>query len=251
MTTENFNEDIFSSEMKTAGKVNFNTTAKNDYPTNEAFKTLRTNLLFCGTGIKTVLVTSSQENEGKSTISTELSKSLAEVNKKTLLIDADMRKSVILRHNLKSQNIMGLSELLSGQATINQVIYNTQDPYFDVIFSGHFPPNPVELLSSETFGKMLEEFKKIYDYVIIDSPPLGLVIDAAMISANCDGAVLVISPDRVKIQEALKVKEQILKSGCKILGAILNETDPKHRDRTRQYKKNYYYASESNTNFRK
>ena len=245
MINENLTEDLFSSEIKTAGKVNFNTVAKNDYSTNEAFKTLRTNLLFCGNNIKTILITSTHENEGKSTISTELSKSLAELNKKTLMIDADMRKSVILRRNIKSQNIMGLSELLSGQADINQVVYNTQDPYFNIIFSGHFPPNPVELLSSEAFKNILENFKSVYDYIIIDSPPLGAVIDAAMISANCDGAIIVISPQNAKIQEIKHVKHQIQKSGCKILGAIINETNPKHRCRSRQYKQNYYYASDN------
>ena len=245
MNNEHLVGDLFPSDIKTAGKVNFNTLAKNDYSTNEAFKTLRTNLLFCGNNIKTILITSTQENEGKSTISTELSKSLAEVSKRTLMIDADMRKSVILRRNIKSQGIMGLSELLSGQADINQVVYNTQDPYFDIIFSGHFPPNPVELLSSEIFNDMLKNFEAAYDYIIIDSPPLGAVIDAAMISANCDGAIIVISPQKAKIQEIENVKLQISKSGCKILGAIINETNPKHRDRSRQYKQNYYYASEN------
>lgn len=246
MTNDNLNTDIFPTEIRTAGKVNFNTTAKSDYSTNEAFKTLRTNLLFCGTNIKTILITSTHENEGKSTISTELSKSLAEVNKKTLMIDADMRKSVILRRNLKTQNIMGLSELLSCQATLDQVIYNTQEPNFDIIFSGHFPPNPVELLSSDVFVEILKKFETIYDYIIIDSPPLGMVIDAAMIAANCDGAIIVISPEKIKIQEISKVKDQIQKSGCKILGSVLNETDPKHKDRSRYYKQNYYYASDSN-----
>ncbi len=246
MTSDNFtNDSLFQNELPTAGKVNFNTSAKNDYSTNEAFKTLRSNLLFCGRDVKTVLITSTHENEGKSTISTELSKSLAEINKKTLLIDADMRKSVILRRNLKTQNILGLSELLSGQATIGQVLYNTQDPYFDVIFSGRFPPNPVELLSSPAFGEVIRKFQSVYDYIIIDSPPLGPVIDAAVISVNCDSSILVIAPGKVNFQETLAVKEQLKKSGCRILGAILNETDPKHKDQSHYYKSSAYYTSDN------
>lgn len=237
------NNDIYSSGTAYAGKVNFNTTAKNDYSTNEAFKTLRSNLLFCGKDIKAVLVTSSHENEGKSTVSSELAKSLAEINKKTLLIDADMRKSVTLRRNLKTQNVLGLSELLSGQAELNQVLYATQEPNFDVIFSGRFPPNPVELLSSELFSNLMSEFKSLYDYIIIDCPPLVPVIDAAVISTSCDGAILVIAPGMVRYQDAVSVKDQLSKSGCRILGAILNETDPKHKDRTRYYKKGDYYYS--------
>lgn len=248
MGTENLNLDIFNhSDIRTAGKVNFNTSAKNSYPVREAFKTLRSNLLFCGKDIKTILVTSTYESEGKSTISTELSKSLAEINKRTLLIDADMRRSVILRRNLKTQNIPGLSELLSGQAAVEEVLYNTQIPNFDVIFSGHFPPNPVELLSSSVFSDLLKRFEEIYDYIIIDSPPLAPVIDAAVISTHCDGAIMIITPGNVKYAEALAVKNQLTKSGCKILGVVLNEIDPKHKDLTLTYKRSSYYYDENHT----
>ena len=228
---------------KFAGKVNFNTAAKNDFITNEAFKTLRSNILFCSKEIKTILITSTHENEGKSTIATELSKSLSDINKKTLLIDADMRKSVILRRNLKTQSILGLSEYLSGQAELNEVLYETQIPHFNVIFSGRFPPNPVELLSSDTFIQLLKYTATNYDYVVIDTPPLAPVIDASVISSYCDGAVLVISKDKTKINEAHAAKEQLQKSGCKILGAVLNETDSKNKHSGGYYKKkSYYYA---------
>lgn len=248
MDTQNinaFNSDY--AEHITAGKVNFNTSTANDYRTNEAFKTLRSNLLFCGPNIKTIVITSSNEDEGKSTVATELSRSLAELNKKTLLIDADMRKSVILRRNLKTQNMLGLSELLSEQAKLNQVIYNTQNPNFDVIFSGHFPPNPVELLNSEQFNNVLAELKKVYDYIIIDSPPLAPVIDAAVIASYCDGVILVISPGKVTFNQATAVKEQLTKSGCKILGAIINETEYKRTGLSSKKYKNAYYASETPT----
>lgn len=240
------NNNLFgSSQLHFAGRVNFNTTAKNDFITNEAFKTLRANILFCSKNIKTILITSTYENEGKSTIATELSKSLSDINKKTLLIDADMRKSVILRRNLKTQNIMGLSEYLSGQAELHQVLFETQIPNFNVIFNGHYPPNPVELLSSETFSEMLKNLTQIYDYIVIDTPPLAPVIDASVIAVNCDGAVLVISNDKVRISEAIAAKEQLQKSGCKILGAILNEADPKHKYKKGYYNKKSYYYTDS------
>ncbi len=246
MEINRLNEDfpLNSSGLPTAGRVNFNNSVSYDFPTNEAYKTLRTNILFCGSDIKTIVITSSHANEGKSTISTELSKSLADINKKTLLIDADMRKSVILKKNLKSQNILGLSELLSGQAEISQVLYNTQNPSFDVIFSGRFPPNPVELISSDNFKKNLEIFKRVYDYVIIDSPPLGPVIDAAVIATMCDGAIVVVAADETQYTEVASTKEQLNKSGCKILGAVVNEIDPKRTKKSSYYKKNYYYYGE-------
>ncbi len=242
---QNLNSDPLNPiNIPTAGRVNFNTSASNDYLTNEAFKTLRSNVLFCGTDIKIILITSTNEGEGKSTVSAAFAKSFADISKRTLLIDADMRKSAILRRNIKSQNVLGLSELLSGQAEISQIIYNTQDPNFDVIFSGRFPPNPVELLSSPKFKEYIEIFSKLYDYIIIDSPPLGPVIDAAVISAFCDGAILIVSPGKTLYQQALSAKEQISKSGCRILGAVINETDPKHSDRSRSGKKNYYYYTD-------
>lgn len=231
---------LYENEQKTAGKVNFNSNISNSYAVNEAYKTLRTNIMFSSSNIKKIVVTSTQADEGKSTVCNQLARSLTEIGKKTLLIDADMRNSVILRHSLKSQNILGLSELLSGQASINQVLYNTQNPDFNIIFSGRFPPNPVELLSSLKFSEILDEFSKEYDYIIIDSPPLNPVIDAAIISANCDGVILVVTPGKTKYKEANLVKEQILKSGSKIIGVVLNETDKKHRDMTRSAREYYY-----------
>ncbi len=232
------------SDKKSAGKVNFNTSSKNDYLTNESFKTLRTNILFSGKDIKTIVLTSSRENEGKSTVSAELAKSLAETGKKTLLIDADMRKSMFLRKNVSSQNFYGLSEFLSGQVEIENVLYNTQNPDFDVIFSGHFPPNPVELLGSNRFEQLIQNAKNAYDYIIIDSPPLGSVIDAAVISAICDGSIMVITPGKTSIKESKEVKEQLLKSGCKILGVILNDVYAKRSNYYKfQYKKYEYNTS--------
>lgn len=247
MNTDNLNLELqvdnFSSytEKQTGGKVAFNTVSSNDYLTQESFKTLRTNILFCGSDIHSIVITSCNENEGKSTISAELSKSLAEIGKRTLLIDADLRKSVMLRKSIKARDINGLSELLSGQAELNQVLYNTQQPNFDVIFTGHFPPNPVELLGSGKFEKIITALKERYDYIIIDSPPLGAVIDAAVIASFCDGAVLVITDGRVKYHQALEVKEQLEKSGCKLLGAVLNDIDHKH---SRYYKP--YYSHNGN-----
>lgn len=225
-----------SSNIKAFKKVSFNTASTNDYVTNEAYKILRTNLIFCGSDIKTVVITSCTENEGKSTISTELTKSLAEGGKKALLIDADMRKSVMLRRNIRTEDIEGLSEVLSGLAEPESVVYANQIENFDVMFAGHFPPNPVELIDNGKFKEMLEEFKQIYDYIIIDSPPLGMVIDAAVIASYCDGAAMVISEGKISRSVAVTVKEQLEKSGCRILGAIINEVDKKHSS----YHKKYY-----------
>ena len=170
-------------DYQSAGKVNFLTGSSGDYLSNETYKTLRTNLFFCGADVKTVVITSCNENEGKSTVSSELSKSLADAGKRTLMIDADMRKSMLLRGAIRNNKMFGLSEYLTGQAEFSQILYNTQIPNFDIIFSGHFPPNPVELLGSDRFKDLLAKTRGNYDYIIIDSPPLGSVIDSAVIAS--------------------------------------------------------------------
>ena len=241
------NTDITSESSfftgKTAGKVNFNTCSSNDFLTNESFKTLRTNIMFCGSDIKVIVLTSSRENEGKSVISAEIAKSMAEANKKALLIDADMRKSVMLCRNITSQNFYGLSEFLSSQVELDMALYNTQNPLFDVIFSGHFPPNPVELLSLERFNKLIKDAREIYDYIIIDSPPLGSVIDSAVIATQCDGSIIVMTPGVVTVKEGLEVKQQLEKSGCKILGAVLNDVYGKNTKYNKKYYKKYEYSA--------
>lgn len=230
------NDLLYDQPVRSAGKVNFNTTAQSGYLTNENYKTLRTNIFFCGSDIKTIVLTSSRENEGKSTVSSELAKSIAEAGKRTLFLDADMRKSVLMRHSAAPRSFCGLSEYLSGQAELSNILYNTQIPNFDVIFSGRFPPNPVELLGSDRFISLVDELRDLYDYVIIDSPPLGTVIDAAVIASHCDGSIIVITPGKIPYTECLDVKEQLTKSGCRILGAILNDIYAK---RTKYYKKYY------------
>ena len=236
MNSENLN--ISLEKSPNVCKVNFNTKTFSDFSTNEAFKTLRTNLLFCGTDKKVILVSSANPNEGKSTISAELSKSLAEIDKKILLIDADLRKSVMITNKSVRNSIVGLSEYLSSQSTLEEVLYQTQLKNFDVIFSGAFPPNPVELLSTSSFEDLINNLRNQYDYIIIDTPPINYVIDAAIIATVCDSSILVFSKDKTKTSDAIKAKTQLEKSKCKILGAIINQTSPKGD----VYRK-YYYTS--------
>lgn len=206
-------------------KVILNTASAKNYITSEAYKTLRTNIFFCGSNIKTIVITSCQEGEGKSTVSTELAKSLAEDGKKTLLIDADMRKSVMLKkRNINAGGVLGLSEILSGLCEVEDALYSTQIEGFDVIFSGPFPPNPVELITSG-LADFLNALRDRYDYIIIDSPPLGLVIDAAVIAAYCDAAIMVVSNKKTNRKVAINVKNQLLKSGCRVIGAVFNEIE--------------------------
>ena len=211
-----------------------------NYFMHEAFNTLRTNILFSGKKTKVIIVTSCIGHEGKTTVSFDLSNSLTEVNKKVLLVDADLRKSVMVSRYTKDRGIMGLSQLLSGQADIDQVINKTQNPNFDIVFAGPYPPNPTALAGSPAFKELLEYAREIYDYVIVDAPPLGLVIMATY----CDGAVFVINAGSTKRRVAQTVKEQLEKSGCKILGVILNNVNRK--DTKGSY---YYYGVENSEDY--
>ena len=195
-----------------------------NYFMREAFNTLRTNVLFCGTSVKTIAVTSCVAHEGKTTVSLEMAKSLAEAEKRVLLIDADLRKSVMVSRYTEQSGIEGLSQLLSGQTDLGNAVYHTQFSGLDVIFAGPFPPNPTELVGGESFRQLIEAVSSHYDYVIIDAPPLGLVVDAAVIAGVCDGAILVINQGKVKYRVAQDVVAQLRKSGCRVLGAVLNQS---------------------------
>jgi len=224
--------------MKT---TTLNETKKFNYSVREAFKTLRTNFLFCGDDIKTVLITSCVKNEGKSTISLELAKSLALSEKKVLLIDADLRKSVFAtRYTINSEDIIGLSEYLSGQASYEDVVYGTQNENLHMIFAGAVPPNPVELLGSNKFNELLKSVREIYDYVVVDAAPLGAVIDASAISAFVDGAILVITANEISYRFAQDVKVQLERSNCRVLGAVLNRIPMRNGSYYNNYYKKYY-----------
>ncbi len=204
-----------------------------DYFVQEALNVLRTNIQFCGQDVKTIALTSVEPGEGKTTISLYTAKSLAELGKKVLVIDADMRKSIIAGRNANVRNVKGLSELMVGCATLTECLYSTQYENMDLIFAGQYPPDPVKLLNSEYFQKLLEKAKQKYDYVIVDTPPLGLVVDAAVIAAKCDSAILVIGSKKIKYSKAQAVVESLKKSGCDVLGVILNNASKK---------KDHYYS---------
>ena len=198
-----------------------------DYRSNEAYKTLRTNIEFSGDENKAIVLTSSTPNEGKSTVSLGLAFSLAESGKKVLLIDADLRKSVLMGRHKIMDEVKGLSHFLSGQADLDAVMCRTQQAGLHMIFAGVVPPNPSELLGKKRFEKLVSDAKQNYDYVIIDAPPLGNVIDAAVIAKVCDASVLVIAANAVSYKFVRTVKDQMEKTDCPILGVVLNKVNMK------------------------
>lgn len=223
---------------------------KRDYFVTEAYRTLRTNMQFCGKEVRVIALTSCFPNEGKTTIALELGKSLAEIGKKVLVIDADLRKSVVVRKYTSEAGVLGLSQFLSQQASEEDVLYHTQHERLDIIFAGQYPPNPVELLGSLNFKEFIEKSKEVYDYILIDTPPLGMVIDSAVVAGVCDSAILVVNAGKVRRKLALEVKEQLLRSGVRILGVVLNHAEGKRalfgkKDGSyyNHYKTYYHYSA--------
>lgn len=211
-----------------------------DYFTQEAYKVLRTNVQFCGQDIKVIALTSCNENEGKTTVALHLGRSLAELGKTVLVIDADMRKSVMAGRNSNAKAPIGLSEVLSGLADAEHAVCKTQYPNLNVLFSGKYPPNPVELLGGKYFSALIDEARKHYDYILIDTPPLGRVIDAAVAANSSDGVLLVIGDSKLKSSLAKEVVSQLEKGGSKILGVVRNFIP--------ENSKSYYYSGKKYRN---
>lgn len=200
-------------------------TPKLDYYGAEAIKSLRTNLQFCGSDKKAIVFTSCTQNEGKTRTILNLGIALSEIGKKVLLLDADLRKSVLLGRCHTTTPVKGLTHFLSKQEVLKDVICTTNVPNFDIIFAGPVPPNPAELLSQKYFGMMLETLRNYYDYILIDSPPLGNVIDSAVIASHCDGSIFIIESGWNSYRFAQDTKAQLEKTGCPILGVVLNKVD--------------------------
>lgn len=196
-----------------------------DFRAKEAFKTLRTNIEFASVDTKVIGITSATPNEGKSSISFELAISFARTGKKVLLIDADLRKSVMKSRYKRGRIKYGLVNYLAGQRTFEEVLCMTDVPNFYMAFAGPVPPNPSELLGSTKFTKLINDMREEYDIIIIDTPPIGSVIDAAVVSKTCDGMVLVLASGVISYRFARKVKEQLERGGAKLLGVVLNKVD--------------------------
>ena len=216
--------------------------AQKNFRSREAFRALRSNIQFCGSDIRTIMFTSCIPNEGKSYVSYTTAKVFAETGKKVLFLDADLRKSV-LRKRLHQSNrrTKGLSHFLSGQAGLNEIICPSEtEENLSVIFTGPFPPNPAELLSGTLFKLGIRKLRDEFDYIIIDAPPIGSVIDAAIIAGESDGVIMVIAANTVSYRMAQAAKGQLEKANCRILGTVLNKVNVKEAGYYGSYYGNYY-----------
>lgn len=190
-------------------------------PQAEAYRTLRTNIQFSAVEnqLKTLLVTSSQKSEGKSTTVCNLGVAFAQVEKKVLIIDCDLRRPKIHRY-FELSNTCGLSNYLTSGIEVESVIFSTKEGV-DVIPSGTIPPNPAELLNSSKFKQTLEQLRDNYDMIILDSPPIGLVTDSGVIANKVDGTLFVVKSHHIDQRLAINSMKLLNNAGAKVIGTVL------------------------------
>ena len=211
----------------------------------EYYNSIRTNIQFSGRDLKVITLTSAQPGEGKSTTSINLAISFARAGFRTLLIDADTRNSVMSGTFKSNERYQGLTSFLSGNAELSDVICDTSIDNLMILPAGQVPPNPTSLIQNDNFKSMIETVRGLYDYVIIDTPPLGLVIDAAILAHHSDASLLVTKAGADKRRTITKLKEQLEQSGSVFLGVILNKYDI-HLDKYGSYGSYGGYGSYGN-----
>lgn len=220
-------------------------TANSPFAYSEAFKSLRTNLEFVSStdNCKTIMMVSALSGEGKTTVSINLAIALAQDGKKVLLCDCDLRKPKVQRYlRIKHSSEYGVSTVLSGSSEIDSAIGFVEELGIYVMLSGPTPPNPSELLASESSKRMFEELKTRFDFIICDTPPVAIVADSVAFSKYMDGAIMIVRQNystRSQITEGL---EKLGNVGTNMLGVVLNNYDSKV-DNNYKYDKYYNYRS--------
>ncbi len=217
-----------------------------DYACNEAMNTLCTNLIFSGSSYKKIMITSCMPNEGKSFLAMNMLRTLAGMGKRVVLVDVDLRKSILRsRYQINDDGAnLGMTNYLAGRCDVNDIFYATNIPNAYIIPSGRDVINSLPLLSTPTLGLLLDAMAESFDYVLVDVPPVGLIIDAAMIAKVCDGAILVVSDNSVSRRELSDAKNQLVKADCSILGCVLNKVTFGSRGSKKYYYKSYYQSYE-------
>lgn len=223
---------------KDSNKKSLVTFSNSRSPVSEQYKTIRTNIQFSSDmGIRSIAVTSSAPGEGKSTTVSNLAIVFAQQGKKTLLIDGDMRKPTI-HYKLNLPNHHGLTNILTKRSELGNCVQQSVIDNLFILTTGPIPPNPAELLSSQTMKDLLKAAVEQFDVVLIDTPPVLAVTDAQILANQCDGTILVIKSGTTPIEAATKAKELLLSANGKLLGTVLNQ---KKINESHYY---YYYGRE-------
>jgi protein-tyrosine kinase len=206
-------------------------------PISEQYRTIRTNIEFslADRELKTLVVTSSGPSEGKSMTAANLAVVMAQQGKRVLLIDADMRKPTV-HYTFRLNNTFGLTNLLTKQALLPEVLRKSDVDHLYIITSGPIPPNPAELLGSKAMREFLDDVYDRFDAILFDSPPVLAVTDAQILASFCDGTVLVVASGQTEREAAIEARDLLQKANARLLGVVLN------RKPMREGRYYYYYG---------
>ncbi len=216
--------------------------ADSPFIVKEAYNSIRTNLLFTQQGEKcpVFVVSSPTANNGKSINAINMSISFAQMGKRTLIIDADMRNPTVHRmFSIPVKN--GLSEILAG-LTDSITVSKTDIENLSVLTAGKIPPNPAELLSSVRMDKLLEFVKEHYDCVIIDTPPVNLVTDATAFALKATGYIIIIKTETTDLQEVKTTVNSLQQINAPIIGFVTNDVSAADKRYSSYYKRGYKYS---------
>lgn len=209
----------------------------------EAYKMIRTNLLFtlANAKSKVVIFSSAEPSAGKSTLCSNLAIVMAQTGAKVLLIDADMRKPVQHR-NFRVSKSLGLSKILGNLNTFEECVVRNVVPGLDLLPSGSIPPNPSELLGSDKMKNLLDKAEEVYDYIFMDSPPLAVVADALVLAPQSAGVVLVARQKQTTYDELEECIESVKRIDAAVLGVVVTDVHATSAGYMR-YDSKYYYRS--------
>jgi len=232
-------------------------TSKSGFYMQEAYKTLRTNVNFALAeveGSKIIMVTSALQSEGKSITALNLAISLAQTDKKILLMDCDLRRPRLTRLTNVSSPV-GLSNLFMDMNFIEVAIVNHEEYGIDLILAGDIPPNPAELLSSSRMQKLMTALRQRYDYIILDTPPVDLVVDAALLAPQSDGVLFVVRAGQSERGAVIHAMDQLEYVKANVIGFVFNgvtsETSKGYgKYRYRQYRRYSGYGRYSRYGYR-
>ena len=228
-------------------KIEFTRFAELDYTGDEALNTLCTNLTFAGDGVRKIMMTSCHASEGKSFITMNMMRTFARLGKRVVLVDADLRRSMLLTRyggRVPKGVQFGLAHYLAGMCSAEDVLYETSVPGAYMVPVGREVNNSLSLLTTRKLSQLLDWLSTKFDFVLVDAPPVGMIIDAAEIAKSCDGVLFVITYNTISRREMQEAKLQSERTGCKILGAVLNNVSF-----DTYTSKKYYYKSYYNTHY--
>lgn len=213
-----------------------------DYEGNEALNTACTNISFLGADKKKLVITSCNMSEGKSFVAMQIMLNLAKRGKRVVLVDTDLRRSFLMnRFDIRTDDqLVGLSNYLAGYCTSSAIVYETNLYGACFVPIGREVANPIPLLDSQRLPDLLNELAEQFDMVLVDAPPIGMVVDAANIARYCDGCLFVVEYAKRHKRELAGAVRQMQQSNCPVLGCIINKVSMKTLSEKKYYSHHYY-----------